>query len=148
MPRVLLLLLAAVLIAQDAPAPQLEIVAPAPDAYVSGTTVLRATLTPPDAATRVVFSIDGKQVCDAPAAPFECSWEAGPSILAHQIRVVAELKAGGRAIKTLRTKSLGYTEKVDVDVVQIIAMVMDGSGHFVRGLPQSAFHIEEDGKTQ
>src|SRR5205085_4927431 len=60
----------------------------------------------------------------------------------------ADLKAGGRAIKTRRTKSLGYAEKVDVEVVQIIAMVMDGSGHFVSGLPVSAFHIEEDGKPQ
>src|SRR5205085_6092851 len=60
----------------------------------------------------------------------------------------ADLKGGGRAIRTVRTRSLGYAEKVDVDVVQIIATVIDGSGHFVTGLPQSAFHIEEDGKPQ
>src|SRR5712691_7565150 len=117
--------------AQTAPAPELEIVAPAADAYISGTTVLRATLTPADAATRMLFSVDGRQVCDAGAPPFECSWEAGSHIVAHQIRVVADLKSGGRVIKTVRTRSLGYAEKVDVDVVQIIATVMDGSGHFV-----------------
>ena len=38
--------------AQTPPAPVLEIVAPGPDAYISGTTTLRATLTPLDAATR------------------------------------------------------------------------------------------------
>jgi len=134
--------------AQTPPTPQLDIVAPAADAYISGTTVLRATLMPPDAATRVLFSVDGKQVCDAGAPPFECSWEAGANIVAHQIRVVADLKGGGRVIKTLRTRSLGFAENVDVEVVQIIATVMDGSGHFVRGLPRSAFHIEEDGKPQ
>ncbi len=148
MTRGLLLLLAGVLVAQPAPAPELEIISPAVDAYISGTTMLRAKLTPADLATRVVFSVDGKQVCDANAAPFECSWEAGPNIVAHQIRVAADLKAGGRVIRTLRTRSLGYAEKVDVDVVQIIATVTDGSGHFVTGLPQSAFHIEEDGKPQ
>jgi len=148
MTRGALLMLAGVLASQAAPAPDLAIVSPAPDAYLSGTTVLRATLTPADAAARVVFSVDGKQVCDASAPPFECSWEAGSTIAAHQIRVVADLKAGGRIVKTLRTKALGYAEKVDVEVVQIIATVMDGSGHFVTGLPRSAFHIEEDGRAQ
>jgi Ca-activated chloride channel family protein len=134
--------------AQTNLAPQLEIVSPASDAYLSGTTVFRATLTPPDAAARVLFSVDGKQVCDAPAPPFECSWEAGSAVVAHQIRVVADLKGGGRIIKTLRTRSLGYAEKVDVDVVQVIATVTDNSGHFVTGLDKSAFHLEEDGRPQ
>jgi len=128
--------------------PQLEIVSPASDAYLSGTTIFRATLTPPDAAARILFSVDGKQVCDAPAPPFECSWEAGSAVVAHQIRVVADLKAGGRVIKTLRTRSLGYAEKVDVDVVQVNATVMDSSGHFVTGIEKSAFHLEEDGRLQ
>ena len=134
--------------AQTPPVPALEIVAPTADAYLSGTTTLRATLTPADAATRVLFSVDGKQVCDASAPPFECSWEAGGNIVAHQIRVVADLKSGGRVIKTVRTRALGYAEKVDVEVVQIIATVTDSTGHFVTGLPKSSFHIDEDGKAQ
>ena len=110
--------------------------------------MLRATVSDPASVARVVFSVDGRQICSAPASPFECSWEAGANVLAHQIRAAAELKAGGRVIRTLRTKALDYAEKVDVDVVQVIATVMDGSGHFVTGLPPSAFHIEEDGKPQ
>ncbi len=148
MSRGLMLIAAGLVLAQTPPAAELEIVSPAADAYISGTTVLRATLTPADAASRVVFAVDGKQVCDASAPPFECSFEAGSNITAHQIRVVADLKGGGRVVRTLRTRALGYAEKVDVDVVQIIATVVDGSGHFVTGLPQSAFHIEEDGKPQ
>jgi Ca-activated chloride channel family protein len=150
MARGVVLVLAGILVAQStpAPAPELSIVSPGADAYISGTTMLRATLTPSDAATRVLFSVDGKQVCDAGAPPFECSWEAGASVTAHQIRVVADLKAGGRVIRTVRTKSLGYAEKVDVDVVQIIATVVDGGGHFVTGLPRTAFHVDEDGKPQ
>jgi len=148
MARGLVLLLAGMLVAQTAPAPTLEILSPLADAYISGTTLLRATVTPADAVTRVLFSVDGKQVCSATAPPFECSWEAGANVVARQIRVVADLTGGGRVIRTLRTKSLGYAEKVDVDVVQIIATVTDGSGHFVTGLPRSAFHIEEDGRPQ
>jgi Ca-activated chloride channel family protein len=148
MARGALLLLAGILAAQTASPPAVEIVAPPADAYVSGTTELRATVSDPASVTRVVFSIDGKQICSASAPPWECSWEAGPNVLAHQIRAAAELKAGGRVIRTLRTKALDYAEKVDVEVVQVIATVTDGSGHFVTGLPQSAFHIEEDGKPQ
>src|SRR5947207_9707140 len=148
MTRSILLMLAGVFAAQAAPLPELEILSPPADAYISGTTILRATLAPSDAATRIVFSVDGKQVCDAAAPPFECSWEAGATVVAHQIRVAADLKGGGRVIRTLRTRSLGYAEKVDVDVVQIIATVTDASGHFVTGLARSAFHIDEDGKPQ
>ena len=129
-------------------APTLEILAPTADAYISGTTMLRANLTPSHAASRVLFYVDGRQVCQAVAAPFECSWEAGSTIVAHQIRVVAELAEGGRVVRTVRTKALGYTEKVDVDVVQVIVTVTDQNGHFVTGLPRSAFRVEEDGKPQ
>ena len=130
------------------PAPTLEIVSPTADAYISGPTTIRATVTPPDAAVRVLFSVDGRQICETTTLPFECSWEAGGTITAHQVRAVAELAAGGRIVRTLRTRELGYAERVDVDVVQIIATVVDGQGHFVTGLPKSAFHVAEDGKPQ
>jgi len=141
--------LAARLLAQSGePGAVLEIQSPTADAYISGATTLRARVTPPDAVSRVLFSVDGRQVCEATAAPFECSWEAGGSIMAHQVRAVGELVGGGRIIRTVRTRDLGYAEKVDVDVVQIIATVIDGSGHFVKSLPKTAFHVEEDGKAQ
>ena len=129
-------------------APVLEIVSPTADAYLSGATTFRATVTPPGAASRVLFSVDGRQVCETSTAPYDCSWEAGGSITAHQVRAVAELVGGGRIIRTVRTRELGYAEKVDVDVVQVIETVVDGRGHFVSGLPKSAFHVEEDGKSQ
>jgi Ca-activated chloride channel family protein len=129
-------------------APALEILSPSADAYLSGSTTLRAGLTPAAAASRVVFFVDGRQVCTSTAEPFECAWEAGSIVTAHQIRVVAELTGGGRVIRTVRTKALGYAEKVDVDVVQVIATVTDHNGHFVTGLPRTAFHLDEDGKAQ
>jgi VWFA-related protein len=128
--------------------PTLEILSPTAEAYLSGSTMLRAGLTPVASARRILFYVDGRQVCEAESAPFECSWEAGATVVAHQIRVVAELVEGGRVVQTVRTKPLGYAEKVDVDVVQVIATVTDNNGHFVTGLPRSAFHIAEDGKAQ
>src|SRR5258706_633811 len=129
-------------------APVLEIVSPGADAYVSGATTFRAAVTPPGAASRVLFSVDGQRVCKRSSPPFEWSWEAGGTITADQVRAVAELVGGGRLMRTVRTRELGYAERVDVDVVQVIATVIDGRGHFVTGLPRTAFHLEEDGKAQ
>ena len=66
----------------------------------------------------------------------------------HQVRVVATVTGGARIVQTVRTKSVGYVERVDVDVVQVTVTVADGHGKFVRNIPQSAFHVFEDGQPQ
>lgn len=129
-------------------APQLTILSPPDKSYVSGRMVLRALLDPPDAASAVVFFVDGRQMCVVTGTPFECDWDAGRSVAEHQIRVVATLVEGGRIVQTARTKGLGYVENVDVDVVQVTVSVTDGHGRFVRGLPESAFRVFEDGRLQ
>ena len=48
----------------------------------------------------------------------------------------------------MRTRELGYAENVDVDVVQVTVTVTDSQGRFVRGLPQSSFHVFEEGRPQ
>jgi VWFA-related protein len=128
--------------------PEVKILSPGEDAYLSGPTLLRARVTPANAALGVTFFVDGRQVCVLTREPFECDWDAGPSIAEHQVRVVATLTAGGRIVNTVRTKGVGYTEKVNVDVVQVTVTVSDGRGKFVPGLPQSAFHVFEDERAQ
>jgi VWFA-related protein len=128
--------------------PQVRILSPGPDTFVSGPTLLRARIVPETAVSTVVFFVDGRLVCTIVKPPFECDWDAGGAVAEHQVRAVANLRSGGRVVQTVRTKALGYTEKVDVDVVQVTVTVSDGHGHFVRGLPVSAFHIAEDGRPQ
>jgi VWFA-related protein len=130
------------------PAAALTILSPAPDSFVSGPTLLRARVDPEGAAGSVVFFVDGRLVCTISKPPFECEWDAGSTVSEHQVRAVANLSSGGRLVQTKRTKALGFTEKVDVDVVQVTVTVSDGRGRFVRGLPQSLFHVEEDGRPQ
>jgi VWFA-related protein len=137
-----------VLAQTPADAPQIKILAPTEDAYLTGATPLKATVTPPDTITGVTFFVDGRQVCALTALPFECEWDAGAVIAAHQIRVVATVKGGARIVQTVRTKSIGYVERVDVDVVQVTVTVADGHGKFVPNVPQSAFHVYEDGQKQ
>src|SRR5436305_2060809 len=129
-------------------APVVQILSPGDDAYVSGPTLLRARIDPPGAATSVIFYADGQQVCEVAKLPFECDWDAGPLVVEHQVRLAVNLVAGGRVVQTVRTKAVGYAERVDVDVVQVTVTVMDGHGHFVRGLSRAAFHVAEDGRPQ
>jgi Ca-activated chloride channel homolog len=127
---------------------RITILSPTADAYLSGPTLLRARVEPSTAASAVSFFVDGRQVCVLVAPPYECDWDAGGAILEHQVRAVATLAGGGRVVETLRTKSLAYNESVRVEVVQVTVTVSDGRGRFVRGIPQSAFHVFEDGRPQ
>jgi Ca-activated chloride channel family protein len=140
----------ALIVSAQAPdsAPQLKILSPGEDSYVSGPTLLRASMIPAEAAASVTFFVDGRQVCALTRPPFECEWDAGPALGEHQVRAVATLTAGGRAVQTIRTKAVSVTEKVNVDVVQVTVTVSDGHGRFVRNLPRTAFRVLEDGKPQ
>ena len=127
---------------------QVTILSPGADSYVSGPTLLRVRIDPQEAAASVTFFVDGRQVCALMKPPFECDWDAGPAIGEHQVRAVATLAAGGRMVQTVRTKAIGYSEQVNVDVVQVTVTVSDGRGRFVRGLPQATFHVFEDNRPQ
>jgi Ca-activated chloride channel family protein len=50
-------------------------------------------------------------------------------------------------VRNVRTKDLAYAETANVDVVQVTATVTE-QGHYVKNLPQKAFHVWEDGRPQ
>ena len=127
---------------------KVTILAPESGDYVSGPTTLKAKVEPADAVALLTFYVDGRQVCSLSSPPWECEFDGGVTIAEHQVRVVATYKPTGRLVTTVRTKSVGYAERVDVDVVQVTVTISDGHGKFVGGVPQSAFHVNEDGKAQ
>jgi Ca-activated chloride channel family protein len=136
---------------QAAPTVALRIVSPEPDTYLVGTVKLHAVIEPSRAArdvARVVFYADGRHVCTLmDPARAECPWDAGTNIKEHVIRAVAELIGGGRATTSIRTKGLEIADEVRVEVVQVTAVVSD-HGRFLKGLPQPAFRVSEDGVPQ
>ena len=127
--------------------PSLRIVSPEADAYASGLLLLRAEAGPTGRVANVTFYVDGRQVCAVAAAPFECGWDAGPTIHEHQVRAVANLTEGDRLVETVRTKALGFADTAEANVVQVTVTVTE-SGKFVRDIPRSAFHVKEDGAPQ
>src|SRR4051812_46510767 len=124
-------------------AAQVQIESPEPNSYLSGATKLKAAIDPVTAAASVEFQIDNRSVCQIAAPPFECEWDAGADVKEHQVRLVVTLETGGRIVKTLRSKSLDFDDKVDVDAVQVTVTVSDDQGRFVAAIPREAFHITE-----
>jgi VWFA-related protein len=125
-----------------------QIVSPAADTFVSGPTQLRAAIDAALPVDSVTFFVDGRQACAVAAPPFECDFDAGQNVLAHQVRLVVSLVDGRRIVRTIRTRSLGFADRVNVEVVQVTVTVTDETGHFVGGIPRSAFRVFEDGKPQ
>jgi Ca-activated chloride channel homolog len=125
-----------------------QILAPVPDSFATGVVVLKADSDPSALVENVTFFVDGRQVCIVSQRPFECEWDAGSEVTAHQIRAVFNLPEGGRVARTVRTKGLGFVDKVTVEAVQVTVTVTDDSGHFVPGIPRSAFKVTENGKPQ
>jgi Ca-activated chloride channel family protein len=139
------------LAAQPAPPVSVVVLSPQSGALVAGPTMLRAEVRPPGAGgegTRVVFHVDGREVCAAAAPPFQCEWDAGRDVVAHVVRAVAVLGTGQRVSHTVRTRGVGYVDKVSVDALQFTVVVTDREGRFVQGLAQDAFRVLEDGRPQ
>jgi hypothetical protein len=131
--------------------PSVAIVSPSAESYLSGSVQLAARIEPaPSLADvmQVLFYVDGRLVCTLmdPRVP-ECTWDAGADVAEHVVRVVVEMKGGGRLVSSTRTKKLDHAETVNVDVVQLTAVVSDRH-RFVSGLNQSAFRLKEDGVPQ
>lgn len=133
--------------AQTAPS-AVTIVAPPDGSYVTGPVTLQAHVIDASQVRQLTFFADGRSVCTLVRAPFECGWDAGIGVREHVIRVVATMNDGGRVVVTTRTKNAGYTESVDVDVVQVTATVTDSQNKFVHGLPRGSFRVKEDSVPQ
>lgn len=130
--------------------PALRVTAPTADTAVFGPTRLEAVVTPAEAAGRVetiTFFVNGRLACTVERPPFGCSWDAGALGRGHHVRVVARLADGGRLVANVRTKELGYTERVRADAVLVPTIVRD-DGQFVRGLKRQDFEVFEDGVRQ
>jgi Ca-activated chloride channel family protein len=97
---------------------------------------------------QVRWFANGRQICTADVPPFSCDWDAGEMVNEHVIRAVAVLKDGRQLVANVRTKAVEFAEAVDVDVVQVTAVVTDAEGRFVTGLKAADFKVYEDDKLQ
>ena len=132
-------------------APAAKITSPADGTYVMGPVRLALTFEPLSVlptVREVRWFADGRQVCTAAIPPFTCEWDAGEKVEEHAIRAVVVLRGGERLIATARTKPVEYAEAVDVDVVQVTAVVTDREGRFVTNLAAGDFKVFDEDKPQ
>ena len=132
-------------------APSMRIASPAQGSYVMGPVRLSVTFDPlavQQEVKQVRWFADARQVCVAEATPFSCEWDAGEGVKEHAFRAVATLRNGERLVATSRTRAVEHAEAVDVDVVQVTAVVTDSDGRFVSGLSAEDFQVFEDDRPQ
>lgn len=128
-----------------------RIASPADGAYVTGPVRLAIVFEPMSVVAdvrEVRWFADGRQVCVAALPPFSCEWDAGSGVSEHVVRAVAVRRAGPQLVAQSRTRAVEYAEAVDVDVVQVTAVVTDGNGRFVSGLQAGDFKVYDDGTPQ
>ncbi len=127
--------------------PRLTITSPEPDAIVTGPAQLAAQIVAPDDVESVSFFVDGRLACTVEQPPYQCGWDAGVVVRGRHVRVVAQLAGGGRLVGNVRTKDLGYQERIRVEAV-LVPVIVTERGKFVRGLKKQDFQLYEDGVAQ
>jgi Ca-activated chloride channel family protein len=125
----------------------IAITSPEAGGFMSGRVTFQARVPLSTDAASVTFFVDGDQVCVITRRPYDCDWNAGRIIRERQVRMVVILKDGRRIVQNVRTRGLDYAANTTVQAVQVTVSVLQG-GRFVSGLPQSAFTIQEDGRSQ
>jgi len=146
-----LVLACAVMLPLGAQSGTARIMSPADGSYLTGAVKLVIAFDPLTLlkeVRQVRWFADGRQVCTATTSPFSCEWDAGTGVTEHTIRAVAVLHNGGTLVANARTKAVEYAEAVDVDVIQVTAVVTDDNGNFITGLTGSDFRVSDDGKPQ
>jgi len=141
---------AAVVCAASQTPPSIRIASPADGTYLMGAVRFTIAFEPASLVNQVQhvrWFADGSQVCTASVPPYSCEWDAGAFVREHLVRAVATLKNGERLVANARTRAVEYAEAVDVDVIQITAVVTDG-GRFVTGLKAEDFKVYDDDKLQ
>ena len=107
--HIVLATIVAAVIGAGAQEARLRIASPTEATYLAGKVRFQAIVEPAAAArevTQVTFFADGTQVCAVTTAPFECDWDSGERIKAHQIRVVALMRSGQRLGRRSRQRKL------------------------------------------
>ena len=130
---------------------KLEVVSPRESDYVTGSVAIEARLVPLAAErqiARMMFYADGTLVCTVTQRPFTCAWNAGTTIRARLVRVVAELQSEKRLVHTFWTKGIEQTQSSSVSAVQVPTTVTRAGGEFVRGLRPADFAVFEAGAQQ
>jgi Ca-activated chloride channel family protein len=97
---------------------------------------------------RVEFQVNDKTEKTLTAPPWQAKVAVPTTGEITYLTVAAWLDNGERKEDLRILNAPGFMGNVNVQLVELLTTVTDGAGHFVRGLPESAFQVFEDGQPQ
>ncbi len=123
---------------------------PAAGLKLSGRVSARAEVVVPEERTvaKVEFRVDDQVVATLDKPPWLAEIEVPKSGDTHYLSVVAFLDDERRTEDVRFLNAPENLDELEVRLVELYTTVLDGSGQLVRGLPQTAFQVLEDGRPQ
>jgi len=128
----------------------LAIVEPTTESLLIGDVAFKAELSPDGTPVNSIdVFLDGspKPVCVIKQRPIQCTFTLPEQVVAHNIRAVANLSNGNRAVASVTTKG-GVEFKDEAHGVLVPIVVTDYLGRFVKKLGMDSFTVLENGVVQ
>ncbi len=92
--------------------------------------------------------VDERTVATLERPPWRVELDAPPADGVSYLTAIAVLDDGSRAEDVRFLNAPGYLEEVEVDLVEVLATVVDGGGSPVPDLERTDFEVYEDGRRQ
>ena len=128
-----------------------RLVDPSPSSVVPGASnkvKAEVTLPPERRLDKLEFSLDSNVFATLTAPPYEAEFTAPPEGVIAYLAVTATLSTGARVEDVLFLNSPQLLEEVDVQLVELLTTVIDGSGRPVTGVAAEDFEIFDNGRKQ
>jgi VWFA-related protein len=144
------LVVAIALCAGSAMAQAVEIANPRHLSTVLGPTTVEVRVVVPatSAVERLEIRVDGEALATLTAPPWTTEWDAGDGSRGHRIEAVLYLADGPSVRSAVRTSPLRINASLEVNLVSLYPLVLDGSGSYVAGLTREDFRVFENGEEQ
>jgi VWFA-related protein len=130
---------------------RVRMVEPRPGGIYPGSLTARVEVETPDGRPpeRVEVFVNDASIATLTAPPYEQTLRLPGSTAATVIRAVATLADGTTAEDAVLVNTAsGLAATVEVQLVEVYALVLDRQGRPVRGIEQSAFRVLEEGQPQ
>jgi VWFA-related protein len=130
---------------------RVRIMEPPEGARVSGPIRARADVSVPEEKRleKVTFQLNDDTVAELTEPPWEADVRVPGGGRLSYLTVFAELADGTRseAVRVLNAGP-GFSEQVEVNLVELYVAAQDGEGHLVKGLTADDFEVREEGRPQ
>jgi len=135
------------LCALPAAAQTVEIVTPRHLSTALGPTTVEVKVVA-SAVERLEILVDGMAVAALTSPPWTAEWDAGNGARGHRVEAVLYLTGGSAVRSSVRTSPLRINASLEVNLVNLYPLILDGSGAYVADLTREDFRVYENDELQ